>query len=66
MINLTLFDIHLPEKRVFFLENSDIFEDFRIPPMSDLYIVCTDNYAVEFWGPKHRALTIKLNYWFNL
>jgi hypothetical protein len=39
---------------------------WRFLPMSDLYIVYTDNYAVEFWGPKHRALAIKLNYWFNL
>jgi len=39
---------------------------WRFKPMSDLYIVYTDNYAVEFWGPKHRALTIKLNYWFNM
>jgi hypothetical protein len=39
---------------------------WRYKPMSDLYIVYTDNYAVEFWGPKYRALVIKLNYWFNL
>jgi hypothetical protein len=39
---------------------------WRFQPMSDLYIVYTDNYAVEFWGPKHRALVVKLNYWFNL
>ncbi len=39
---------------------------WRFRPMSDLYIVYTDNYAVEFWGPKYRALVIKLNYWFNL
>ena len=38
---------------------------WRFRPMSDLYIVYTDNYAVEFWGPKNRALAIKLNYWFN-
>ena len=38
---------------------------WRFAPMSDLYIVYTDNYAVEFWGPKHRALVVKLNYWFN-
>lgn len=38
---------------------------WRFQPMSDLYIVYTDNYAVEFWGPKNRALAIKLNYWFN-
>lgn len=31
--NLTLFNIQLPEKRLFFLENSDVFEDFGIPPM---------------------------------
>ena len=39
---------------------------WRFAPMSDLYIVYTDNYAVEFWGPKNRALVIKLNYWFSL
>ncbi len=39
---------------------------WRFQPMSDFYIVYTDNYAVEFWGPKHRALVVKLNYWFNL
>ncbi len=39
---------------------------WRFHPLSDLYIVYTDNYAVEFWGPKQRALAIKLNYWFNL
>lgn len=38
---------------------------WRFAPMSDLYMVYTDNYAVEFWGPKHRALVLKLNYWFN-
>ena len=35
--NLTLFDIRLPEKRLFFLENSDIFEDFGIPPMRPFF-----------------------------
>jgi hypothetical protein len=39
---------------------------WRFQPMSDFYIVYTDNYAVEFWGPKHRALVVKLNYWSNL
>ena len=39
---------------------------WRFQPMSDLFIVYTDNYAVEFWGPKNRALVLKLNYWFNL
>lgn len=35
--NLTLFNIRLPEKRLFFLENSDIFEDFGIPPMRPFF-----------------------------
>ncbi len=39
---------------------------WRFQPMSDLFIVYSDNYAVEFWGPKNRALVIKLNYWLNL
>ena len=39
---------------------------WRFQPMSDLYIVYTDNYAVELWGPKNRAFVVKLNYWFNL
>jgi hypothetical protein len=39
---------------------------WRFKPMSDLFIVYTDNYAVEFWGPKQRSLVIKLNYWLNL
>lgn len=39
---------------------------WRFQPMSDLFIVYTDNYAVELWGPKTRGLVIKLNYWLNL
>ena len=37
VINLTLFDVRLPEKRLFFLENNDIFEDFGIPPMRPFF-----------------------------
>ena len=56
-----------------FLQYNTQFDNFninsrlqwRFAPMSDLYIVYTDNYAVEFWGPKNRALVLKLNYWFN-
>ena len=39
---------------------------WRFQPMSDIYLVYTDNYAVEFWGPKNRALVLKINYWLNL
>ncbi len=39
---------------------------WRFQPMSDIYVVYTDNYFVEFWGPKNRALVLKVNYWLNL
>ena len=39
---------------------------WRFLPMSDVYLVYTDNYAVEFWGKKNRALVLKINYWLNL
>ena len=39
---------------------------WRFQPMSDLFLVYTDNYALEYWGPKNRAFVIKLNYWLNL
>ncbi len=35
--NLSLFNVRLPEKRLFFLENSDIFEEFGIPPMKPFF-----------------------------
>jgi len=39
---------------------------WRFKPMSDVYLVYTDNYAVEFWGVKNRAVVLKINYWLNL
>lgn len=39
---------------------------WRFQPMSDFFIVYTDNYAIEFWGKKSRALVAKVNYWLNL
>jgi len=35
--NLTRFNIFLPEKRAFFLENSDLFSDFGIPSIRPFY-----------------------------
>ncbi len=35
--NLTRFDIFLPEKRNFFLENADLFANFGIPPVRPFY-----------------------------
>ena len=39
---------------------------WRFKPMSDLFIVYTDNYSVDVFGPKNRALVFKLNYWLNI
>ena len=39
---------------------------WRFLPMSDVYLVYTDNYSVEFWGPKNKALVLKVNYWLNI
>lgn len=36
---------------------------WRYRPMSDVFLVFTDNYAVKFWGPKNKALVLKVNYW---
>lgn len=39
---------------------------WQFQPLSNLFIVYTDNYAIEMWGPKNRALVVKVNYWLNL
>lgn len=50
---------------------------YRFAPMSDIFLVYTDNYLVETddladnfriqnFGPKNRALVFKVNYWFTL
>jgi len=39
---------------------------WRFAPMSDIFLVWTDNYAVENFGVKNRALVLKANYWFVL
>lgn len=38
---------------------------WRFAPMSDLFIVWTDNYNTELLNIKNRALVLKLTYWFN-
>ncbi len=39
---------------------------WRFLPMSDVYLVYSDNYFTELWGPKNRALVLKVNYWLSL
>jgi Domain of unknown function (DUF5916)/Carbohydrate family 9 binding domain-like len=37
VVNLTRFNVQLPEKRTFFLENADIFGSFGIPPVRPFF-----------------------------
>lgn len=39
---------------------------WRFKPMSDLFIVYTENYATQTIGIKNRAVVIKLSYWLNV
>ncbi len=39
---------------------------WRFRPMSDLFLVYSDNYATDVFHPKNRALILKMNYWFAL
>jgi hypothetical protein len=39
---------------------------WRYAPVSDLFLVYTDNFFPDTFASKQRALVMKLNYWFNL
>lgn len=39
---------------------------WRFMPVSDLFIVYSDNYQTEIWGVKNRSLVVRLNYWFTI
>ena len=39
---------------------------WRFKPMSDLFVVLTDNYMSDSFTVRNRALVLKLNYWFTL
>jgi len=49
------------------IENMNLNMRFqwRYQPVSDLFIVYTDNYYTGDWSPRNRALVVKLSYWFN-
>ena len=67
------FDITFTKKHFFttFVQYNNQFENlsvnsrfqWRFAPMSDVFLVYTDNYAVENFGVKNRALVLKINYW---
>ncbi|MEM1215890.1 MAG: DUF5916 domain-containing protein [Bacteroidota bacterium] len=44
--------------------NSRLQWQFR--PLSWIFLVYTDNYATEIWGPKNRGIVLKANYWLVL
>lgn len=37
---------------------------WRFRPMSDVFVVYTDNYTVQVWGVRNRALAAKVAWWF--
>jgi hypothetical protein len=39
---------------------------WRFKPLSDVFLVYTDNYSSLDWQPKYRTLVFKVNYWLNL
>lgn len=45
--------------------NVNLRFQWRYKPVSDLFIVYTDNYYTGNWTPRNRALVVKLSYWFN-
>jgi hypothetical protein len=47
------------------LGHNSIFQR-RFKPVSDLFIVYTDNYFTDNFSTRNRALVVKLSYWLNL
>ena len=49
-------------------ENLNINSRFqwRYKPMSDLFVVYSDNYVTTDFGVKNRGIVFKINYWLNL
>ncbi len=39
---------------------------WRFAPVSDFFLVYTDNYNSESWMPKNKAIFAKLTYWFSM
>jgi len=38
---------------------------WRYPPVSDIFVVYTDNYIPGVWNSRNRALVLKMTYWLN-
>ena len=39
---------------------------WRFKPLSDLFLVYTENYNTDIWGARNRGVVLKMNYWINL
>lgn len=39
---------------------------WRVAPLSDLFLVYNDNYATDIFSPRFRSLNLKFTYWFNI
>jgi len=39
---------------------------WQFKPLSNIFLVYSENYAIEQWGPKNRAVVLKANYWLNI
>lgn len=39
---------------------------WRFAPLSDLYLVYTDNYMTDTFSPRFRSINLKLTYWLNI
>ncbi len=46
--------------------NTNIRFQWRFKPVSDIYLVYTDNYYASDFSPKNRSLIFKITYWLNL
>jgi hypothetical protein len=57
-----------------FLQYNEQFENFnlnarlqwRFAPVSDFFLVYTDNYDTLGWTPRNRSLVAKATYWLNI
>ncbi len=39
---------------------------WRVAPLSDLFLVYNDNYATDIFSPRFRSLNLKFTYWLNI
>ncbi|MFY0602843.1 MAG: carbohydrate binding family 9 domain-containing protein [Flavobacteriaceae bacterium] len=39
---------------------------WRVAPLSDLFLVYNDNYATDIFSPRFRSLNLKFTYWFSI